>query len=63
MALDRRDNLGSTGSRDELNQDDRFTGNREAVKRCGPDLARAANELVDLLEDLGVDRLQYGGAG
>jgi hypothetical protein len=26
MALDRRDNLGSTGSRDELNQDDRFTG-------------------------------------
>lgn len=47
-----------------LHKDDRFKGNREKVKqRNGPELARAVNELVDLLGDLGIDRHKYGGTG
>ena len=55
--------LKSVESVSRLHQDDRFKGNREAVKRHGPELARAANELLDLLDDLDIDRHQYGGAG
>jgi len=44
-----------------LHQDDRFPNNREAVLRSAADLACAANELLNLLDDLGVDRLKYGG--
>jgi len=45
-----------------LHQDDRFTSNRDSVRHYGSALARAANELLDLLDDLGIDRHKYGGA-
>jgi hypothetical protein len=47
-----------------LHQDDRFARNRETVAaQHGPELARAANTLLDLLDDLGVDRHRYGFIG
>lgn len=45
-----------------LHQDDRFTTNKSAIQHHGSHLARAANTLCDLLDDLGVDRHKYGGA-
>jgi len=45
-----------------LHQDDRFTNDREAVSHHVSWLAQAANELVDLLDDLGIDRHKYGGS-
>jgi len=43
-----------------LHHDDRFPSNREAVRRsAADDLVYAANELLDLLDDLGVDRHQH----
>lgn len=54
--------LRDVQSLSRLHQDTRFTANRAAVGRHAHLLARAANELCDLLDDLGVNRHQYGGA-
>lgn len=54
--------LKSAQSLSRLHQDDRFTANREAVRHHGNQLARVANELDDLLNDLGIDRHKYGRA-
>ena len=52
-----------TASLSRLHQDDRFERNRNsgALDRWSAHLAMAANELCDLLDDLGVDRHRYGG--
>lgn len=55
--------LKNVESLSRLHQDDRFTANREAVLRDASQLARAANGLLDLLEELGVDRHKYSGGG
>ncbi len=54
--------LKSAQSLSRLHQDDRFTANREAVQHHGNELARVANELDALLDDLGIDRHKYGRA-
>lgn len=54
--------LKSVESLSRWHQDDRFDGNRDAIEHYGPEIARAANELLDLLDDLGIDRHRYGGA-
>lgn len=54
--------LKSAQSLSRLHQDDRFAANRETVRRYGNELARVVNELDDLLEDLGINRHDYGGA-
>lgn len=54
--------LRDVQSLSRLHQDTRFTSNRSAVANHAHLLARAANELCDLLDDLGVNRHLYGGA-
>ena len=51
----------SVESLSRLHRDDRFPNSRGAVWRSVAELACAANELLDLLDDLGVDRHKYGG--
>ncbi len=45
-----------------LHEDDRFTRNRDSIQHFGAYyVARAANELLKMLDELGIDRHQYDG--
>lgn len=44
-----------------LADDDRLPRNREAIAHQAPALGRAANRLLEVLEELGIDRHKYAG--